>query len=87
MLNNGLISLRIRREWVDIAKDPPCNVTAGPMSTDDLYIWTATILGPKGTNAPTARISRPDTPYAGGVFHLNIEFQEDYPYTAPKVSR
>lgn len=45
-------------------------------------------IGPKGDNILqwSAKLSGPrNTPYEGGVFSLDIEFPDSYPFRAPRV--
>ena len=63
---------RVKRELKKITKDPPENCSAG-LKKDDLLEWEATIHGPS------------QSPYEGGVFHLNITIPENYPIKPPKI--
>ena len=65
---------RILRELQELQAENPTFVSAGPASGDDLYAWTATVVGPA------------DSPYEGGLFHLDMVFPKDYPFQPPRVA-
>lgn len=62
---------RILKEIEDIYKDPPDNISAGPIDDNDIYHWEAIIDGPD------------DSDYKNGVFLLDIKIPKEYPFKPP----
>jgi len=63
---------RITKELFDFKRTPHENITACPINDNDLFHWESTIIGPD------------DSPYEGGIFHLNFTYPNDYPFKPPK---
>ncbi|KAI0519152.1 hypothetical protein KFK09_006593 [Dendrobium nobile] len=63
---------RIQREWNDLQKDPPTSYIFYNVS-EHMFHWKVTIFGPE------------DSPYVGGLFDLDVQIPEDYPYVPPKI--
>lgn len=57
---------------IENEKIPTCGVTARPLE-NTLYTWHANIRGPV------------QTPYEGGVFHLELNFPKSYPNHPPTI--
>ncbi|OTB01650.1 hypothetical protein M426DRAFT_14267 [Hypoxylon sp. CI-4A] len=64
---------RITKELQECMTNPPAGMTIQPSETD-IHAWTATLQGPS------------NTPYAGGVYQLQITLPTDYPFKAPQVT-
>jgi ubiquitin-protein ligase len=65
---------RLNAELREILETPPLNCSAGPINYDNMYEWSAIILGPV------------DTPYQGGSFKLKITFPRNYPFKPPIIN-
>ena len=64
---------RILNELKEMKNDPPSNCNAGPITDSDIFAWEGNIIGPS------------DSPYAGGLFKLQIIFPKNYPFKPPKI--
>lgn len=63
---------RIRKEIQDLANDQSSGVKVESDPFDEMHL-TGIIKGPD------------DTPYAGGIFTVDIMIPQDYPFTPPKM--
>lgn len=63
---------RVKKELQMLTESPPHGISCYPVS-DDITHFEAKILGGDGT------------PYAGGLFKLEIDLPERYPFEPPKV--
>lgn len=64
---------RLKKELRDILADPNEMWTVEPRGDEDLFKWVCMIKGPI------------DSPYEGGVFYLDMDIPDTYPFRAPKV--
>lgn len=63
----------IRKQLKDMELNAPYNVSISPSSDNDLFHCQGIMLGPI------------DSPYENGIFHLKVDFPEDYPFKPMKV--
>ena len=65
---------RIQLEYNEILNDTNNDMyTALPSSDKDMFLWEATIKGPK------------DSPYEKVIYHLTISYPISYPFNPPRV--
>jgi len=67
-----MLATRITKETERLAKDPPPGIVAAPTPENPRY-FKVVMYGPS------------DSPYEGGVFHLELFLPEEYPMVPPKV--
>ena len=58
---------RIHREISDLKKEDLGDISVGPVSNDNPFLWRARIPGPEGSV------------YEGGIFNVEIVLSQDYP--------
>mmetsp|Transcript_26972 Transcript_26972/g.77400 ORF Transcript_26972/g.77400 Transcript_26972/m.77400 type:complete len:169 (-) Transcript_26972:156-662(-) len=63
---------RLLRDFKKVTADAPEGISAAPVG-DDLFQWTAIVLGPAGT------------PWEFGVWKLDMAFPAEYPEKPPSV--
>lgn len=63
---------RLQKELKSFKLNPPSSCIADIVD-DDLYHWTGILFGPS------------NTPYADGIFKVDIIIPSDYPFQPPKV--
>jgi len=65
---------RILKEMQELGNESNANISAGPVDDNNIFVWSATIIGPK------------DSPYENGVFLLKINFPNNYPFKPPQIT-
>ncbi|GFO35060.1 ubiquitin-conjugating enzyme e2 t [Plakobranchus ocellatus] len=69
---NTITKNRIKKEIEMLSCSPPAGISCSP-TNDQLDLLSAQILGPDGT------------PFEKGIFHLQIQIPERYPFDPPRV--
>ena len=65
--------LKELKELQDLGSKSSQETVKANIVDDNLYHWAGTIFGPK------------ETCYEGGIFHIDIQIPEDYPFKPPKM--
>ncbi|QKF93961.1 ubiquitin-conjugating enzyme E2 [Fadolivirus algeromassiliense] len=71
-MSQTTLTRRLTTEASEMRTKAPENCSASPVG-DNLTHWEAVIIGPKGS------------PFENGIFRLDIQFPQNYPFTAPHV--
>lgn len=73
----NIATQRIQREFNEVSRSDEVakNLISIELVNNSLVELRGRIAGP------------PDTPYEGGIFHLEIKIPETYPFNPPKVRR
>lgn len=76
MTSSGSSTKRLLQEWRQVgAQGPGLNVASlGPRSAESLFRWVALVQGPQ------------DSPYAGGLFSIDIQIPPGYPLAPPVMT-
>jgi len=61
----------LRRQFRELAKNPPDGISVGLGEEESLYCWELMIVGP------------PDTLYEGGFFAAQLKFPKEFPNMPP----
>ena len=69
-----LAKKRIIKELEELEDDENTNISAGPIEDNNIFKWNGTIIGPS------------NTPYEDGIFTLNLDFPENYPFKPPQIN-
>jgi len=64
---------RLLKDLMEINKSPLKGINAAPVSEKNLFVWHCNMRGPEGT------------PYEGGIFHVVLNFPQDYPQKPPTL--
>ncbi|CAD8066113.1 unnamed protein product [Paramecium sonneborni] len=66
-------TLRIKKELKCLQDEPLDGFIINPLDENNLFHWKISFSGPLGSS------------YEKGVFHLDLQFPEDYPLKPPKI--
>lgn len=72
-MDNSSQYARLQREYIDMENRPIEGINATPLA-DNFLNWDCVIIGPERT------------PYANGIFYLDVQISPEYPLKPPKVT-